>query len=110
MRSLTDREKELLTSTLELMRTGDHEILDLGEFAAPPEDPTPYLLQIPNLMVSSKCPCKQEECESVWFTEQYKGGNFYGVHPVAQTQIDSGQMVFVFAHDQTGELVELEVI
>lgn len=109
MRSLTDREKDLLTSTLKLMRTGDHEIFE-SDIPTPPEDPTPYLLQISNLVVSSECPCKQEECESVWFTEQYKGGNFHGVHQVAQANLDSGQMAFVYAHGQTGEVVELEVI
>lgn len=106
-RPLSNEEKNTLTSTLALMETGE-EVGYMDPIG--PADPTPYLSQIDSLVVSSECGCGQLGCRSVFFTEEYKGKSmFEGVAPVAHGERDNA-MVIIYAHNETGELVEMEII
>lgn len=132
-RELTEEERGLLVSTLELMRTGHHEplgpFLDTdGDVLFPkqvptPSDPDSFLAQIPKLRVKEEQRCAQDcfgcnrsrerrPCGTVFFVsdeerrafkETVNGGSGW----VVAEQAVGGLLVLVFANH--GQLAEMEM-
>ena len=132
-RPLTERERALLTDTLELMRTGHHETLGPwqdrhGNEVIPkqkpiPADPEPYLSQLSALRVEQESGCSQncyscnrrpsrQPCRTVFFVTEEERSSFAddinggSGDMVAEQVTDDGLMVLVFAN--AGRLTELE--
>lgn len=103
-RLLTDRERNLLVSTLKLMETNEHGAYMITEG---PENPYPYLGQVDDLEVVGKCSCGDTYCETVEFVPT-KGTPLWQGYPIASGETDEGQLIIVFAKD--GKLTELEIV
>lgn len=113
-RPLTEQEKDWLRQALALLPTGEHmgggcwhdPILGGALLPDSPIHPEPYLAQIDNLVVTSRCECGDPGCHTVHFQHYRKGKSVALVH----TTTGDGRQLIVFIDGETRMLSELEVI
>lgn len=113
-RPLTEEEKGWLRQALALLPTGEymgggrwHDPILGGTMPPdPPIDPEPYLAQIDDLVVTSRCDCGDPGCHTVQFQHFREGRSVALVH----TTTGDGRQLIVFVDADTGMLSELEVI
>lgn len=113
-RELTKQEKNWLYQGLQTLRTGEYfgggnwiemetgKIKPLDE----PIDPQFFLNQIIWLRVISKCDCGESNCHTVKF-QNYNKRNTVAL---VTTYIEDGRMMIIHIDEESGLLVELEVI
>ncbi|MBC7324172.1 MAG: hypothetical protein H5T99_02510, partial [Moorella sp. (in: Bacteria)] len=113
-RPLTEEEKGWLREALALLPTGEY--MARSRWRDPilggtmpldlPIDPGPYLAQIDELVVTSRCDCGDPRCHTVTFQHFRQGKSVALVH----TTTGDGRQLIVFVDADTRMLSELEVI
>jgi len=113
-RKLTKQEKNWLISGLKTLETGEYrgggnlvsgmtgKLKPLDE----PKNPEPYLQQIDELRVVSKCKCDDLDCHTVKF-QHFERGNCPAIVAI---QIEGGRLLIIDVHKEKNLLAGREVI
>ena len=114
-RDLTKQEKDWLIQGLQTLKTGEYfgggnwiemetgKIKPLDE----PIDPQFFLNQIIWLRVVSKCDCGEPNCHTVRFQKE---GYSKSRVAIVTTYIEDGRMLIIHIDEESGIIIELEVI
>jgi len=113
-RSLTEQERAWLVQGLKTLASGEYfggeRWVDLASRKVKPLDdpidPSYWLTQLDSLLVVGQCDCGERNCHTVQFED-------FGTGPViamVSSGTDDDRMLNIFINEQTGRLVEMEII